>query len=188
MKAGLRAELLARRAALAPEARRVQSRAIADRTQALPAFRSARHVLGFWPRADEVDVRELLEAAAASRKRVALPRVDGSHLRFHAWRPGDPLRPSGLGIQEPEPTTERVEPREIDLVLVPGVGFDRRGHRLGFGRGYYDRALNAMPWAIRVGVAFDIQLVERVPDEALDVPMHWVLTASATHAAKSDDT
>lgn len=178
MKTDLRKALLLRRAALAPEQRRQQSRTICKRVEALPVFQRARLVAGYAPLPDEVDDRELLLAAAELRKRTALPRIEGRGLLFHQWRPGDPLVPGRFGIEEPEASAPSVEGREVELIIVPGVGFDRGGHRLGFGRGYYDRFLSQIPISGRVGVAFDIQLVDRLPKEAHDVQLGWIVTPS----------
>jgi 5-formyltetrahydrofolate cyclo-ligase len=104
------------------------------------------------------------------------PRMDGDHIRFCEG----PLRPGKFDI--PEPTGAERRP---DVVIVPGVAFDRRGHRLGYGRGYYDRALAACPSARRIGLCHFFQLVDALPEEAHDEPVDYIVTpdgAQATHA------
>ena len=96
--------------------------------------------------------------------------------RIDSW---SDLQPSRFGILEPLPDAVFFEPVELDLILLPGVAFDRFGRRLGRGRGFYDRGLaraQEVPGPRRLGVGFDFQLVERVPVGELDQPVHGVLT------------
>jgi len=106
------------------------------------------------------------------------PRMEGDHIRFCRG----PLQPGKYDI--PEPTGEERQP---DVILVPGVAFDRRGHRLGYGRGYYDRALAARPQVRRIGLCHSFQLVEALAEEAHDEPVDYIVTpdgAQATNARR----
>lgn len=94
------------------------------------------------------------------------------------------MAPGRFGIPEPVDATT-VLPPTIDVVLVPGLAFDRDGGRLGWGRGYYDRALATAPHAARVGVCLEPGIVSHVPMEAHDLPMHWVVTPSATYRGEN---
>ena len=110
-------------------------------------------------------------------KKIALPRVDGNDLVLH-WVAGpDDLVKGCFGILEPPASTPVADPNKLDLILVPGVAFDRQGGRLGRGRGYYDRLL-AGTSAFKVGVCFDWQIVPEVPREAHDIRMDAVVTPS----------
>lgn len=179
-KAALRAELLAARTRLAPERRAVLSREVAARAVALSSFERARTVALYAPMGAEVDPAEIARRAISLGKRVAFPRLaDGARaLEFAACAPEE-LSPGALRTREPPASAAAVALDEIDLVLVPGVGFDPEGRRLGRGRGHYDATLAALPAsASRVGLAFELQIVPRLPHEAHDELLDAVVTDS----------
>lgn len=130
-------------------------------------------VAGFWPLEGEIDVRPLLLALAGSGHVVALPATPprGHTLGFHRWRPGARLIPGRFGTVRP--ASDPVVP---DLLLVPLLAFDRAGHRLGYGAGYYDRTLAALPGRRAIGCAFAAQEIEAVPAEAHDRKLQAVAT------------
>jgi 5-formyltetrahydrofolate cyclo-ligase len=113
------------------------------------------------------------------------PRVEeDGRLTFRSG----PLSPGKFGIPAPGPDTAEQQP---DTIVVPGVAFDRRGHRLGYGRGYYDRALAARPEALRIGLCHSFQLVEKLDDRPHDEPVDFIVTpdgAQATNARASKET
>jgi len=130
----------------------------------------------------EPDLRLGLTELERTGATLALPVVRETSGRqamvFRRWSSGDPLRPNRYGILEPVDTPEVPLPR-IGLVLIPMVGWDRLGNRLGMGASFYDRALQPFadsdrPW--RVGVAYAVQEIERVPVDPWDVPLHGILT------------
>ena len=108
------------------------------------------------------------------RAAVAYPRVDGAALRLHRATP-DQLQTGRFGIREPAADADEIAPTSVDFVLVPGLAFDSKGHRLGFGRGFYDALLEAAPGALRVGVCLPEQLISHVPIEPHDRCMDLVL-------------
>ena len=118
---------------------------------------------------DEVDTSLLLSAALESGKTVLLPRVDGERLTLHPYDPSQ-MQSGEYGIMEPQ-TPEFPESRyeEIDMALVPGMAFDRRGHRLGRGKGFYDRLLPSLNRARFIGICFPFQIVAKVPYDKYDV-------------------
>jgi len=130
-------------------------------------------VAGFWPLAGEIDIRPLLQALLGRGHAIVLPETPrrGSALIFRRWRPGQPL--VGGRFSTSHPTGETAIP---DIVLVPLLAFDRRGNRLGYGAGYYDRTLRELPLARRIGCAFAAQEVDAVPVEAHDAPLHAIAT------------
>ena len=130
-------------------------------------------VAGFWPLAGEIDVRPLLHALAGRGHAVLLPVTPsrGLPLSFCRWHPGDAMAQGRFGT--PVPTGEAMIP---NFVLVPLLAFDRRGHRLGYGAGYYDRTLAAMPGVPTLGCAFAAQELDSVPAGPQDIPLAAVAT------------
>jgi 5-formyltetrahydrofolate cyclo-ligase len=187
-KAELRRRVRAVRAKLPPEARAARSAAVVERLRALPSYQAANCVALYVALRSEVDLGPLLADAASCGKRVALPRVEAGDraLALHAYLPGDPLEPSAFGVLEPRPSAPRIDPADVALVVVPGLVFDERGHRVGYGAGYYDRLLPTLDRAARVGVAFDFQLVAEVPDTAGDVPVDVVVTDRRVVSARRE--
>lgn len=141
-RAELRRRLRERRGSRSPASARDAAAACAGHVEASEAFRQAGHVAGYVAVDRELDPRPLLEKAHAAGKSVYLPRIEGKRgMRFVAWKPDDPLQPNRFGIPEPAAGSgASLEPASLDFVLVPLLGFDGRGNRLGFGGGFYDRA------------------------------------------------
>jgi len=135
-------------------------------------------VSGYWPIRDEIDVRPLLAALRDRGWTVALPGVMGQDvpLEFRVWRDDDRLVRAGFGIMEPGPDAALQDP---DVALVPLLAFDRRGHRIGYGKGHYDRTLSMLRLrrpVLAVGIGFSAQEVPRVPVEPHDQSLDAVLT------------
>jgi 5-formyltetrahydrofolate cyclo-ligase len=132
-------------------------------------------VSGFWPMANEIDIRPLLLALHGRGHAVLLPVTPprGHALRFRRWWPGQRLVARVFGLHEPPPEAPCATP---DFLLVPLVAFDAAGRRLGHGAGYYDRTLASLPQARRLGVAFAAQQVDRVPAGPHDVALPAIAT------------
>ena len=157
-KRALRREALAHRRVVASGVRAAFGRRLAEEGLRLARLWRPRVVSAFHPLRDEPDTLELLQALAAEDFATALPVVvgRGSALTFRLWRPGDPTRTGSMSIAEPLETAPAVDP---DLLFVPLACFDRRGHRIGYGAGYYDRSLarlRAMKAVHAVGVAYGV--------------------------------
>jgi len=126
-------------------------------------------VSGFWPMGREIDIRPLLMVLHDQGHPIVLPETPkrGNPLIFRVWRPGDVLVAERFGTSRPTG-----EVRNPDFLLVPLLAFDRRGYRVGYGAGYYDRTLAALPGRFRLGVAYAAQELDEVPagpyDERLD--------------------
>jgi len=183
VKSELRRRMRGVRRAMAAEARAERSRAIVARLRDEPCFSEARTVAAFVAVRGEVDLAPLVAFAREAGKTVLLPRVDDADdaLVLHVHAADAPLEPSRFGVPEPQPEAPIVPPHAVDLVLVPGLVFDVRGHRLGYGAGYYDKLLPTLTRATRVGVAFDFQLVPELPDTPGDVPVSRVVTDARVH-------
>ena len=181
-KTALRREALARRGAVAPGACAGFSRRLTHEGLRLARLWRPRTVSAFHPLRDEPDTLELLTALAAEGFATALPVVvgRGSPLIFRLWRPGDPSRLGAMSIAEPLEGVPAVEP---DLLFVPLACFDRRGHRIGYGAGYYDRTLaglRALKPVHAVGVAYGVCEVAAVPYEAHDQSLDAIVTEQET--------
>ena len=151
-----------------------RSRAIMSKVEELDRFREAKVVLLYWSMEDEVQTHAFVEKWYKS-KTILLPCVDGDDLRLRQYTGADCMREGeqfGIG----EPTGEEYTDLEsVDAIIVPGVAFDKEGHRMGRGRGFYDRLLKSTPNAYKIGVCFDFQMVESVPVEPHDVMMDRVV-------------
>lgn len=175
-KRGLRREVLARRDDLRAQERSRLSAAILERVIALPEVRDARTVMAFWSFGSEVDTGPLLARLDAAGKEICLPRIRDGEVLAVGYRPGDPVRPTPFGAMEPA-AGPIVEPETIDVVVTPGVAFDRRGGRVGYGGGYYDRLLARIrPDASSVAIAFELQVVDEVPMGNLDRRVEAIVT------------
>jgi 5-formyltetrahydrofolate cyclo-ligase len=176
-KASIRSAALTARQALSAEQRTAAARAIAAR--AFPvAITAGAVVAGYMPIKGELDPRPLMQALAAHGVELAMPSIAANEqpLIFRAWREADAMRKGALGISEPLPEAAPVVP---DLVLVPLSAFDRRGHRIGYGAGHYDRSLGHLRIekpVVAIGLAYAMQEVAMVPAQAHDVPLDFVLT------------
>jgi 5-formyltetrahydrofolate cyclo-ligase len=176
-KADLRAAALARRDALSDKQRAAAAKAVAKR--GLPIeIAPGTIVSGYSPIRGEIDPAPLMRKLATQGAQLALPAIvaRGKSLAFRAWSPDDRLMLGPLGILEPSPAAAEVIP---DVMLVPLAAFDRAGHRIGYGGGYYDYTLahlRKVKAVTAIGVAFAAQEVEAVPALQHDVALDYVLT------------
>jgi 5-formyltetrahydrofolate cyclo-ligase len=178
VKAELRTRMRAIRGALPKEARAARSAAIVERLAALPEFEAAATVAAFHPLRAEVDLRPLFARCADLGKSLCLPRVDleTNELVLHRWAPGDPLEEGPYGLKEPLAGADVVEPSGVDLLLCPALAVDERGHRIGYGGGYYDRLLARAPRTFACAVAFDFQRIAEAPVLPGDVAVAALVT------------
>jgi 5-formyltetrahydrofolate cyclo-ligase len=180
-KAALRQELRHRRSAL--EDGRRSAAAIAAAGHALQAVGQARVVAAFRGIRDEIDTAPLIAALLERKAVVVLPRMvgKGMPLAFHVWRPGEPLEEAAMGVLQPPADSPALFP---DVVIAPLLGFDRRGSRLGYGGGFYDRTLRALRrdrTTPAIGFAFELQRVEKVLAGPSDERLDLVATEAGLH-------
>jgi len=150
-------------------------------------WKSAGSILFFAPMPGEPDIWPLLEESLLARKTVALPRFSpatNTYLAARIQNLEQDLRRGQFGIREPTMACAEFPLNQLDLVLVPGVAFDLQGHRLGRGKGYYDRLLAAVR-GVKCGVAFDEQMVAAVPVGPQDVQVDCIVTPTQWIAAES---
>ena len=160
---------------LGEETRWQASRAICEHLAAWDIFRESETILTYMPIHTEVDLRPLF--ADFPEKRWLLPRIlpgEEGKMVFHPYDP-DNLIVHPLGMAEPASYLPQVTSAEIQLVLAPGLAFDRSGWRLGYGGGFFDRFLQDFG-GVSVGVVFRDLLLERVPHGKYDIPMQWLVT------------
>jgi 5-formyltetrahydrofolate cyclo-ligase len=138
-------------------------------------------VSGFWPIGQEIDIRPLLVALLERGHPIVLPVTPkrGNPLTFRLWRPGDVLQPERFGTFRP--VGDEAVP---DFLLVPLLAFDRRGHRLGYGAGFYDRTLAGLPGRYALGVAYAGQEVPQVPAGPSDMALDAVATDNGVISCK----
>lgn len=184
----LRRAALTRRDALDPAHRAEASLRIAEHALPLVLERKPRVASGYWPIRSEADPRPLLDAVRVAGIAVALPvLLDATVLRFRQWQADASLQSAGFGTLGPGPDAPEVTP---DVVLLPLAAFDRTGHRIGYGKGHYDRAIAWLTASARhpllIGLAFANQEVESVPAEPHDVALDAIVTeAHAFRIARS---
>lgn len=180
-KAELRSRAQHARAALGAQHRAEASAAICARVLSLPEATASQVVAGYAATGAEVDIDPVLRQLLGIARTVALPWVDGSRIHMAAVADLEAdLVPGWRGVREPRPGLRTpVPPAELDLAIVPGVAFDRAGTRLGYGGGHFDRYLARLrPGTPIVAVAFDTQVLDRLPAEPHDVAVHLVVTES----------
>ena len=182
-KARLRGERLAARDALTPAERQQKSLSMTAHGASGIPFAPGTVISGFMPIRSEVDTRPLMEALRVRGGRLVLPVVlDRETIVFRVFEADTPLVKTGFGTTGPGEDAEVLDP---DILLVPLSVFDRRGQRIGYGAGHYDRAIARLHakgrQPVLIGIAFDCQEVPSVPAEPHDVPLHAILTESGLH-------
>jgi len=174
----LRGAMLAWRGGLSEEERRAAALGLVETWRYEQPVEPPAVVAGFWPMAEELDIRPLMIELINQGCQVALPVVVAKKrpLVFRAWRPGDPLEAGAFGTLQPTARRAVVEP---EVLIVPLLAVDEEGWRLGYGGGFYDRtleALRARKRVIAVGVGFNEQIVPEVPHDLNDQRLDWLLT------------
>ncbi|BET58714.1 MULTISPECIES: 5-formyltetrahydrofolate cyclo-ligase [Geobacter] len=176
-KRALRQSMLALRRSLAPAEVRRASEAIQRSFADSDGFRKSRVVALYAPIRGEVDTGDVLRLALDQGKTVLLPAVCGDELRFIEVTDPAGLRSGSFGIPEPCLTGKAVAPDCADIIVVPGVAFDLAGRRIGYGKGFYDRALHHLEKTGRlVGFCYDFQLVDEIRGEPHDVALDLIVT------------
>jgi 5-formyltetrahydrofolate cyclo-ligase len=179
----LRRRLADRRRTLSPPERMSAAQGLRRSLELLPEYLTDARVAGYWASHGELPLNLVIPPLAARGQQFLLPVLGKhKHLSFAPWQSGDAVQPNRYGIPEPVDPPELFEPFQLDLVFVPLLGFDRRGHRLGHGGGYYDRSFAFLNEQVRptepllVGIAYDFQELEIVNKEPWDVALDFIAT------------
>ncbi len=177
-KAELRRYLLVQRAMLTPVDIAQKSVVIAAYVCSLLAFCVRQTIMVYMALPQEVQTARIIAQARLWRKRVVVPVVHGNSMAAVELQDDPAQLPRGsFGLLAPSGTPVLIPPEEIGYIVVPGIAFDPRGGRLGFGKGYYDRFLSQLPaTTYRCGLAFGIQVVPCVPQTLHDICMHGIVT------------
>ncbi|MEO7222246.1 MAG: 5-formyltetrahydrofolate cyclo-ligase [Devosia sp.] len=175
-KSALRLKAHAARAAILNSIRADAAKAVAGHFFKSVTLAPGEIVAGYWRIKDEMDCQPILIRLMDSFQPVCLPVVLGDEqpLELRLWEQGAPLYEAGFGTLAPSELSPQVEP---DIIVMPLLGFDKRGTRLGYGGGYYDRTLERLSKKPRlVGIAFAAQELEDIPRESHDVPLDTIVT------------
>lgn len=185
-KASVRLRGRTARCSVPDDARTALSSAASERLLALPELASARTVLAYAASAEEIDPAPAIAALRERGAIIAYPRVsEPGRLTLHRLDNDTALECGAYGIGEPPQDAPTIEPDEIDVVIVPGVAFDRECCRIGHGGGYYDRLLCLLGGAAKIGLAFDGQVFDEVPTDVHDVTLDAVVTPTRTIRART---
>ncbi len=181
-KTELRKSLIQTRKSISPEAWRQKSDRICNHLQKSPLFEQAKTILAYFSFRQEPDLSPLFTIP----KKWGFPRCVGKELSWHIWQPGDALHTGLYGILEPLSDAPKIDHSEVDLILVPAVGCDLRGYRLGYGGGYYDRMLSKSEWEskVAIGIIFEFSLLAQLPVDSWDQPLHGICTESGNLKSK----
>lgn len=193
MKETLRDILIKKRDSIDKETRRIKEQAIKNRLFNIEFFKEAETILFYASFKSEVDTMRCIEHSLRLGKRISLPVIDKIHKRLRIYEIKDisELVPNYMGIPEPVETRARsVKLDEIDLMIIPGIGFDLMGNRLGYGAGYYDRFLiykkdsGARGHIPAIALAFEEQIMDRIPSEPHDIKVDIIITDKRTILCK----
>ncbi|MBO8171656.1 MAG: 5-formyltetrahydrofolate cyclo-ligase [Bacillaceae bacterium] len=184
-KREIRRKILALRGNLTEDERNQKSDCIVQRLIGWELYQQAKTLAVFISFGDEADLSALIDHAVENEKEVLIPRVvdrKNGQLRFYRFTGWDQLETGAYGIREPDPKqAEAGRIEELDLIITPGVAFDRTGSRLGYGGGYYDRFFASLSRECRempprAGVGFELQIVDQIPVESFDVRLTHLVT------------
>lgn len=180
----IRKQIFAARKQCSDEQIQKWSHQVTDRVTALPEFAGADRILAYADYNHEVITRYIIEEAWKAGKEVAVPKVVGKDMVFYRLTDFSQLEPGYYGI--PEPARGEIVEWEDALMVMPGVAFDIKNNRVGYGGGFYDRFLEKHPGIVRLAIAFDFQILDRVPTEPTDICPQIIVTESNVYYRRED--
>jgi len=179
-KVTLRATLLQQRRAMSVNDWRDRSDRICAHLHADPLVQQAATILAYFSSRQEPDLMPLVNSSTDQEhsQQWGFPRCVGKRLVWQLWKSGDPLQPGKFGILEPDDAAPYVSTIDVDLLLVPAIACDRRGYRLGYGGGFYDRLLSDSAWATKptIGITFATAYLDQLPTDPWDLPLTGICT------------
>lgn len=178
LKKRLRKQLLELRTQMSDAAQQEEDRIILSLLQVESSYQNAKTIFTYYSVSGEVDTRKVISMALSQGKEIYLPRCLGKgKMKALRYRNGDELVTGAHGIPEPLPEAEEIDPKKLDLVLVPCIGYRSDGIRLGYGGGYYDRFLPETS-AVWILLGREALRCEKIPREEFDCPVHLLLTGA----------
>ena len=155
-----------------------KSKTIFENLISMPVYQEAETVMIFMSISHEPDTGEIIRHAFKAGKTVAIPNCEGSELVFYRIESTDDVKPGRFSVPEPihNDDMHRVRVTDKTLIILPGLAFDKKGFRLGYGAGFYDRYLEDDAYRNNLMIAFSFQEVDRVPTHPGDVPVNWIVT------------
>lgn len=174
-KQDLRRQIRLQKQAMSPADVTLRSEALCSLVYQTAAYRNAKTLYGYLPFNQEVRLLPLLLQALADGKQVALPKCTGNEMHFILMDDLSRVRRSPFGVPEPIDDFPAASDKSA-LVIVPGLAFDRRGYRIGYGGGYYDRFLAREPQHPTIGLCYDFQLISRLEADPHDIPVDTVFS------------
>lgn len=175
----IRDNILEKRGLLGRADHKKFSKAIINSIYESSYYKDADTIMTFISFSDEVDTHDFIKKSINNGKRIVVPITlpKTKELRPSHVKDFNELEPGFYNILTPKEEYVRyIDPKEIDLVIVPGVGFDPSGYRVGYGGGYYDRFLSKLPNVVKIAIAFDLQIIDKVPKEDFDIPVDYIIT------------
>ncbi len=179
-KSSIRKELLEKRKDLSESTREADSEIICKSLQNMSLIQDEKDLFVYHPKTPEVSLLSFISWALQHGKNVYFPRVLGDDMDFYQVKDLSELEKGNFGVYEPKLSCPKVLVNQ-GICLIPGVGFDFGGNRIGYGRGYYDKYLSRYNDLYRLGIAYECQMVERIPKDPLDATLHAVLTPAALY-------
>ena len=181
----IRKEQIAARHTISPEQKVKTNQIIADKLFARPEWKKSHVICIYISLPDEVDTKLLVNVLLKQGKTVVVPKVSSADDKvvLHVIKSMDDLAPGALQILEPIDGSPVILVDAVDLFIVPGVAFDRLGHRLGWGKGHYDRLLAGV-MVPKIGLAYAIQVIAQVPRSSYDISMDRIITEKATFVCR----
>jgi len=172
----IREHIRHKKAQISDKEKQIQSAAVFEKIENLTEFQNAQNILVYWSMPDELSTHNFI-IKWSRKKQLLLPVVKGDEMLIKPFSSKDELKQGSLGIWEPDVQKEFLH--AIDLVIVPGMAFDKDKSRLGRGKGYYDKYFINKN-VVKIGVCFDFQLLDKIPTATFDIKMDKVITKSAT--------
>lgn len=176
IKREFRKKLSQNRNRIGEEIRRQAPKSCLKHLTALKEYQDAEWIYLYLSYRSELDTISLLPDFRKDNKKIAVPRVYGEKMEFHEITGLNQCEIGSYGIREPLKSCPKVT--RAGVMLLPGLGFDKAGRRMGYGGGYYDRYLGEHPDIIKIGLAFDEQIVSEIPTDSHDILMDYILTPS----------
>lgn len=175
----IREEIIRKRKALSEETREIYSQEITNKLLSSSYYMNAKTIMCFISFSDEVDTHDFIKRAIKDGKKIVVPIT---FPKTHELKPSivedfNELEPGYYNILTPKKEFQRfIDPKEIDLVITPGVAFKKNGYRVGYGGGYYDRFLSKIPNTPTIAICFSLQIVDDFPIDNFDIPVDYIYT------------